>query len=79
MIGSLKNIVKSDFLVGIGAATSATQYIANNPIYTLLAGAGIAVPTVAINIAEVLLNRAEIKNSYKEIAFINEVKENLQQ
>ncbi|MDH4203037.1 MAG: hypothetical protein OEV87_09090 [Phycisphaerae bacterium] len=74
IIGTVKEILDGKFLIGTGAVAGATA-LASEPIFGILAEAGLIIANLAINIAEKKLDYEDIeKGPNSEISWVYQVK-----
>ncbi len=77
VLGTLERIINPGMLAGASAISASIQFITNQPIWSLVAGAGFTVAGVALSLSKVLLERKDIEIGQRDIAYVQQVKARL--
>jgi len=77
VVGALERTVSASSVVGSVAAGAAIQYLAQQPLLSLLAGAGLLVANAAIYATTALITREDILVQNNDVAFVHHVRRKL--
>ncbi len=74
VIGAVESTLNTNSLVGASAAALTVQSLSQQPWFSLLAAGGLLVGRTAVTAAVKLIERAEIRNAHRDIAFVYEAR-----
>lgn len=72
--GVISTTLDPKFLAGTSITSAAIDFIAKEPIWSLLAAGGLLVGRVSLSLAKVLLKQEDIKHTHSEITYVHEIK-----
>lgn len=77
MLGALESTLNANSLLGTSAAVLTVQSLSHESLLSVLAGGGLIVGKAAITAAVKLIERADIREAHRDIAFVYEARSRL--
>jgi hypothetical protein len=77
MLGALESTLNANSLLGTSAAVLTVQSLSHESLLSVLAGGGLIVGKAAITAAVKLIERADIREAHRDIAFVHEARSRL--
>lgn len=72
--GALSHTLEAKYLAGVGAIGAAMDFIMSSPVWALAAGGLLIAGRTALEVAKTKVEREDIENAHRDIAFVHAVK-----